>query len=73
MKSYLIFILAFNNTFLTKLGVINYANLMNKANDDVCDSDGCLITASILLEQIDRTVSPCEDFYQFACGSSKSK
>ena len=73
MKSYLIFILAFNNTLLTKLGVINYANLMNKANDDVWDSDGCLITGATLIEQIDRTVSPCEDFYQFACGSSKSK
>ena len=34
----------------------------------VCLSDGCVVTAADLLQQMDRKVDPCQDFYKFACG-----
>ncbi|XP_046579512.1 neprilysin-1-like [Haliotis rubra] len=33
-----------------------------------CLTAECIKTASQLMEMMDRTVNPCEDFYQFACG-----
>jgi len=34
-----------------------------------CMTKGCISTASEILEKMDRTVEPCDDFYKFACGS----
>ncbi|CAL4093125.1 unnamed protein product, partial [Meganyctiphanes norvegica] len=35
----------------------------------VCTSPACLRAASHLLDKMDRTTAPCENFYQFACGN----
>ena len=34
-----------------------------------CQSQGCIQTAADLLDKLDETANPCDDFYQFACGS----
>ena len=31
-------------------------------------TQGCIQTAADLLDKLDQTANPCEDFYQFACG-----
>lgn len=36
--------------------------------DEICLRKGCLISSSMLIDFINETVNPCEDFYQFACG-----
>ncbi|KAL7291511.1 hypothetical protein TKK_0014771 [Trichogramma kaykai] len=34
-----------------------------------CMSPACIHTASVMLSNMDRTVDPCDDFYEFACGN----
>jgi len=39
------------------------------SNSDYCFTKGCIQTAADLLDKLDETANPCDDFYQFACGS----
>jgi len=39
------------------------------SNNDYCFTKGCIQTAADLLDKLDETANPCDDFYQFACGS----
>ncbi len=34
----------------------------------VCDSEACKEAAEKILETMDPSVDPCQDFYRFACG-----
>ena len=34
----------------------------------VCRTGACVMRADELARQMDKTVPPCQDFYQFACG-----
>ncbi|CAF4094777.1 unnamed protein product, partial [Adineta steineri] len=38
-------------------------------NNKICATPYCAEAAKYLIESIDETVDPCEDFYQFACGT----
>uniref|UniRef100_Q495T6-3 Isoform 3 of Membrane metallo-endopeptidase-like 1 n=1 Tax=Homo sapiens TaxID=9606 RepID=Q495T6-3 len=35
---------------------------------EVCTTPGCVIAAARILQNMDPTTEPCDDFYQFACG-----
>ncbi|CAG2104773.1 unnamed protein product [Medioppia subpectinata] len=44
------------------------ANSIQTNNDNVCLTAGCVKAAADLLKNINDKVSPCDDFYKFACG-----
>lgn len=37
--------------------------------ESTCQTKDCLRAAANLLQSMDRTVDPCEDFYKFTCGN----
>ena len=41
---------------------------LGNTTDKVCQTEACRQQTADLLKQMDRTVDPCQDFYQFACG-----
>ena len=41
---------------------------ITKDMSNYCMTPGCIKAASDVLENMDESVNPCHDFYQFACG-----
>lgn len=44
-------------------------NNHHKDTGDICLTAGCVHAASHVLDQIDDSIEPCDDFYGFACGN----
>ncbi|CAF1085312.1 unnamed protein product [Rotaria sordida] len=38
-------------------------------NNDLCLNPYCIKAANYLVDSLDQSVEPCEDFYQFVCGT----
>lgn len=36
--------------------------------EPICMTPGCVQAAAKMIEQMDKSVEPCDDFYNFACG-----
>uniref|UniRef100_H3BI35 Membrane metalloendopeptidase like 1 n=1 Tax=Latimeria chalumnae TaxID=7897 RepID=H3BI35_LATCH len=39
-----------------------------RVSDNMCTTPGCVTAAARIIQNMDSTAEPCEDFYQYACG-----
>lgn len=44
-------------------------NAYNYTQNSVCKTSSCIKSAFMILRNIDTTVNPCQNFYEFACGN----
>ncbi|XP_050295817.1 neprilysin-2 isoform X1 [Anthonomus grandis grandis] len=49
--------------------VINAPEDDDRSEKKLCLTPGCIHTASRVLEYMDQSVDPCDDFYEFTCGN----
>ncbi|KYM76847.1 Endothelin-converting enzyme 1 [Atta colombica] len=42
-------------------------------NDTLCLTEQCVTAAAFLINSIDNSVNPCDDFYEYACGGWRKK
>ena len=48
-------------------------NYVESEKPKICNTPGCVRAAYTLLQNMDSTAEPCEDFYQYACGGFEEK
>ncbi|XP_017799517.1 PREDICTED: neprilysin-11-like [Habropoda laboriosa] len=62
-------------TVITLLVVLTLQIVIFRTEEykEMCQSEECVKTAARVIEAMNRSVDPCEDFYKFACGGWISK
>ncbi|KAL4221845.1 Membrane metallo-endopeptidase-like 1 [Mactra antiquata] len=74
-KCMLFFLILF---FLAIIALIVAVVVVAKKDDkdtetEVCLTPGCAMAAARIIENLDTSIEPCDDFYQFACNGWKRK
>ena len=41
----------------------------NEKENEICNTPDCVMAAHSLIQNMDTSVDPCDDFYQYACGN----
>ncbi|VVC39609.1 Hypothetical protein CINCED_3A013094 [Cinara cedri] len=66
---------AIRNLLVLAVIGISYAHFksVSQQHTKICTTEDCLRSATAFVESMNRSVNPCEDFYQFACGRYGNK
>ncbi|CAF1059202.1 unnamed protein product [Adineta steineri] len=64
----LIAIIALSSIEINKIIKDQHTGTAIENTSDLCLTPYCIKAANYLLESIDETINPCENFYEFACG-----
>ena len=54
-------------------GVSHLSLISENSNGDSCNTPGCITAAHTLIQNMDPSADPCEDFYQYACGGFEER
>merc|ERR1719472_289966 len=46
---------------------------LGSPKQNMCETPGCIGVSHMLLQNMDQSVSPCDDFYQFVCGGFEER
>lgn len=62
-------LLSLISTIRDSRGVLDNTNDVDAISEKkICVSDGCVRSAASVLANMDKSVNPCDNFYEFACG-----
>ncbi|CAL7939938.1 unnamed protein product [Xylocopa violacea] len=53
--------------------ILQIVVLRKEEYKEICQSEECVKTAARIIEAMNRSIDPCQDFYKFACGGWISK
>lgn len=67
--SYILFYTLQNSSSNNKVDTSLYNNNINHNSADMCLTPDCIHSASSVMEKLDSSINPCDDFYDFACGN----
>ncbi|CAF1017329.1 unnamed protein product [Rotaria sp. Silwood1] len=65
----LVGLLAISTAVLAVIIAMKSKTTENNMNNELCTTPYCVKAANYLIESMDETVEPCEDFYNFVCGT----
>lgn len=54
---------------LSSLLISRTSTLNSLSNNEPCRTDACLEAAAWMIRNVNKSVEPCEDFYQYACSN----
>jgi hypothetical protein len=67
LERWLFYTILFLFLILFILGFVSFIEI--KRNNSICLTKQCILASSNIYESIDKTIDPCNDFYDYACGN----